>query len=673
MSKAIGMEELIDRVYEASFSDIGSEMRPIQREVVRSVLKRHNTLALMPTGSGKSLCYWVAGKALDGITIVISPLTALIDEQALKLEQHGCRVFTLHSGIDTRLQYKELVALYQQRERPDFIFLSPERLATDGFLEYVLESIRDQIKLVVVDEAHCISQWGLDFRPFYKEIPHSLEAIFQGTPLPTVLCLTATLNPKDRDQICADFKIDKRHIVRSDVLLRTAIQLFVEKVPNEDTKDQRFWSFLDAHRGEKVLTYVDRRTGKRSTEDLCRQAVSRGFKAAFFHGAMTSDEKTDVIRRFREGEILNVFATNAFGMGIDIPDIRGIVHYLLPESIEQYYQQVGRCGRDGRPAWAMLYYSDKNVDVRRSWFIEKSFPDEKSIRSAFAGLTDGKTGRRTVNYFDEGDENQSAYHYLVRSQVIQPVCKAVQSLEPFKPARGVSLPEFDAYRGATHAGLLITTARKTGSTEDIIVRDIFHWLAEGKFQTTHAPAKCLVIDSASATLPDELLEKIMQDVAQRKGYQLETFQEFVDLLDDYTGSVDFHMQIGEYLGIDKFSRKRIHQTLSGEMVRSKSEVIIANMLSQCGISFVYEMRLYAPDGSMRCPDFTIKWQGRDYYWEHVGMLDLEEYRLDWEEKQPWYARHFPGQLITTEESNILSQAARELIKDKFKIDPGETQ
>jgi ATP-dependent DNA helicase RecQ len=178
-----------------------------------------------------------------------------------------------------------------------------------------------------------------------------------------------------------------------------------------------------------------------------------------------------------------------------------------------------------------------------------------------------------------------------------------------------------------------------------------------------------VIDSASDSLPDELVEQIMQDVAHRKEYQLKIFREFVDLLEDYTGSVEFHMQIGEYLGIDKFSRKRIHQTLSGEMVRSKSEVIIANMLTQCDIPFIYEMRLYAPDGSMRCPDFTINWQGKEYYWEHVGMLDLEEYRLDWEEKQPWYAHYFPSQLITTEESNILSKQAEELIKTTFGINP----
>ena len=204
-------------------------MRPEQRQIIQSVLDGHNTLALMPTGSGKSLCYWIAGKGLGGVTIVVFPLTALMDEQALKLRNHGCRVATLHSGIDSRQQYQELIDLYNG-VTPDFIFLSPERLATDGFLEFVLQSIREKIRLVVIDEAHCISQWGFDFRPFYQDIPPFLVHIFGGGPLPPVLALTATLNPKNVEQLCQDFQIDSGHVFRSELLLRHEIALRVKKV-----------------------------------------------------------------------------------------------------------------------------------------------------------------------------------------------------------------------------------------------------------------------------------------------------------------------------------------------------------------------------------------------------------------------------------------------------------
>ena len=664
----LGTADSVDRIFQQHFGSIGKDVRDTQRRVIHSVLEGHNTLALMPTGSGKSLCYWIAGLASDGVTLVVFPLTALMDEQAQKLESHGCKVFVLHSGIPVRTQYRELIDLYNARETPDFIFLSPERLATDGFVEFVLQRIRARIKLVVVDEAHCISQWGLDFRPFYKEIPHSMRAIFGGDPLPTVLCLTATLNPMDRQEICADFGIEERHVIQHDMLLRPRIRIQVVKVSDEDTKDVCFWNLLEEHRDEKVLIYLDRKRGKRSTETLCAEAVGRGFRAAFFHGDLPSEQKAEIIRGFKAGELLTVFATSAFGMGIDIPDIRGVVHYLLTESVEQYYQQIGRVGRDEKPSWAVLFYSDRNVEVRKTWYIEKSFPDEEAIREAFSILTDGPTGRLSVNYFDAGDSAQSAYHYLVRSSSISPVCKAVQSLAVFEPARGVTLPAFEAYRQATVTGGLIITTVKTGESEPDILKNVYRWLAEGKLRAISTPSKCLVIDASTDVLPDELLEEILADAAEKKAYRTALFEEFVALLEGYTNTFEFHQQIGKYLGIDKFRRQRIHETLSGDFVRSKSEVIIANILYQSGIPFQYEFRLIAPDGSRRWPDFTIEWRGKTYYWEHLGMLDAEDYRQGWELKKTWYEDHFPEQLLTTEETSTLSQEARMIIARTFGVE-----
>ena len=670
MSKANpGSDSVIDRIFQEYFSSIGEGVRSTQRRIIQSVLTGHNTLGLMPTGSGKSLCYWIAGKVLAGVTLVISPLTALMDEQAGKLNGYGCKAFSLHSGISTRVQYRELLDLYNAREMPDFILMSPERLASDGFLEFVLRSIRDRIKLVVVDEAHCISQWGLDFRPFYREIPHFLRNVFEEAPLPPVLCLTATLNPKDCQEICADFHIDERHVIRHNMLLRPEIHIQVVKVPDEDTKDELFWKLLADHRGEKVLIYLDRKQGKRSVETLCAQALERGFRAAFFHGDMTSEEKNEIVRQFKTGDLLTVFATSAFGMGIDIPDIRGGVHYLLPESAEQFYQQIGRVGRDDKPSWTVLFYSDKNVAVRKEWYIEKSFPTERDIRTAFQVLTDGKSGRQTVNYFDVGDEAQSAYHYLVRSRVIFAVCKGILSLDALEPAKGVHLPVFESYRAATLTGLLTLTAQNTGESEPQILGNIYRWLAEGKVRTARAPEKCLVIDCLADTLPDELLEEILQDVAQKKEHRTALFDAFVALLEGYTNTFEFHERIGEYLGIDKFSRERKYRTLSRDHVRSKSEVIIANILYQSGIPFQYEVSLYAPDGPPRSPDFTIEWGGKTFYWEHLGMLDEVDYQQDWERKRAWYERHFPGQLITTRESSTLSQEVSQIIASTFSVQP----
>lgn len=670
MSKANpGCDSLIDQTFQQYFASVGKEVRPTQRRIIRSVLEGHNTLGLMPTGSGKSLCYWIAGKALGGVTLVVFPLTALMDEQAQKLAAHGVKVFTLHSGIDGREQYRELINLYAEREMPDFIFVSPERLATDGFLEFVMQRIRERIKLVVVDEVHCISQWGLDFRPFYKEIPHFLQAVFSNGQQPTTLGLTATLNPQDQVEICRDFHIEPEHVIHHNQLLRREIDIQVVKVPDEDTKDERLWALLGQHRNERVLIYIDRRRGKRSTEELAEEALARGLKAAYFHADMTSPEKLDVIARFRAGELLTVFATSAFGMGIDIANIRGVVHYLLTESAEQYYQQIGRAGRDSQPAWAMLFYSDKNIEVRKKWFIERSFPTEKDVVDAFANLTNNEVGRKTVNYFSEDESTQSGYHYLLRSRIIRPICKAVRSLAVFKPAKGVAVPGFEQLRAATHTGQLIPTTKKTGLPEDEIVREVYGWLASGRLSMTHSPEKCLVIDVMNNNLPGDLLDEILADVADKKAYRMGLFDQFVALLNTYTNTFDFHDKIGEYLGIDKYSRARKFQTLSGEMVRSKSEVIIANILYQSGIPFAYEQPLRAPDGSRHDPDFTIKWNGRTCYWEHLGMLDDEEYLQRWERKELWYIRHFPGQLLTTRETSTLSREVRQLVATTFGVSP----
>jgi ATP-dependent DNA helicase RecQ len=658
----------IDHIFQTHFSGIGegAEVREEQRKVIESVLAGNNTLALMPTGSGKSLCYWIAGKALGGTTLAIFPLTALMDEQESKLIQHGCKVLKLHGGINTQKQYSQLVELYNNPEQPDFIFVSPERLATDGFLEFVIRHIKGHIKLVVVDEAHCISQWGLNFRPFYKEIPFFLDGVFGVNSRPLILGLTATLNPKEREDICRDFRIAPESVIRSELLLRYKIHLRVVKVDDEKQKDELFWQELENNKNEKILVYIENRsTGERSTEGLCEKAQERGFAAAYFHADMSVSEKTRVIEEYKAGKIMVVFATSAFGMGIDIPDIRGVIHYRLPESTEQYYQQVGRVGRDNKPAWALLYYSEKNISFRKSHFIEKAFPSAEDIRQAFKELTLNRKGRLTANYFADSGV-QAGYHYLIRSQVIEMVCKAIRKLDIFEASGNKSMPELNRYQQSSKTGLLIFIARKLGISEAKIMEDIYRWLAEQKINTGRAPEKCLVIESHRATLPDEMVEQILADAAEKKQYLNYVLDEFVSILEDNKDSQHLHQAVGEYLGVDKFQLNRIHDTLSRVKVRSKSEVIIANLLHQRGIPFAYEVSLQVPSQTKTMlPDFTIDWNGKRYYWEHWGMYSDQGYRKDMYEKKELYAQYFPGQLIETHDSHTLTIDTEKLINQYF--------
>lgn len=179
------------------------------------------------------------------------------------------------------------------------------------------------------------------------------------------------------------------------------------------------------------------------------------------------------------------------------------------------------------------------------------------------------------------------------------------------------------------------------------------------------PAKCLVIKPQVSELQEALISSILNDISQKCEFRHERLDQFVTLLKGYSTSIQFQQEIGKYLGIDKFQLGKIHQTLSGCLVRSKSEVIIANILHERNKPFVYEKTLFATDGSFFCPDFTIFWNGKEYYWEHLGLLDYPDYRAQWEIKKAWYNKNFSGLLVTTEESSTLSKTAESLIANKF--------
>jgi ATP-dependent DNA helicase RecQ len=205
----------IDKSFEKHFPNLAKEfklkgfkLKDFQKRVINNVLEGHNTLCIMPTGGGKSLIYWMSGSCLGGITIVISPLIALIDEQTEKLSEQGYEVLTIHGGMDAGKQAKILIDFANNVINPKFIFVSPEKIATDGLFEHCIKKRKDEITLIAIDEVHCVSQWGASFRPFYKRIPAFLDCIYEDTEnRPKILALTATLNQKEVVDICTEFNI----------------------------------------------------------------------------------------------------------------------------------------------------------------------------------------------------------------------------------------------------------------------------------------------------------------------------------------------------------------------------------------------------------------------------------------------------------------------------------
>jgi DNA topoisomerase III len=342
--------------------------RPFQEAVCRAAAAGRDVLLVMPTGAGKSLCYQLPGFARGGTTLVVSPLIALMEDQVAKLVAQGFAADRIHSGRD-RACSRRTCADYLAG-RLDFLFIAPERLRVPGFAEMLA---RRTPSLVAVDEAHCISQWGHDFRPDYRRLGERLPAL---RPAP-VIALTATATPLVQDDIATQLGLE-RPIRFIHGFRRTNIGIEVLEVgPAERTAVAR--SLLESPGRRPAIVYAPTR---KSAEGTAREL---GERTAAYHAGMSTEQRERIQTRFRDGQLEVVVATIAFGMGIDKPDVRTVLHVALPGSLEGYYQEIGRAGRDGKASRAVLMHSF--IDRRtHEFFHERDYPQGKTLQRLFEAL-----------------------------------------------------------------------------------------------------------------------------------------------------------------------------------------------------------------------------------------------------------------------------------------------
>lgn len=648
----------LDSDFKKYFPKFEFKLYDFQKEAINSVINNDGTLCIKPTGGGKSVIYWMSALECSKITLVVSPLIALIDEQAGKLEDHGYSTLVLHAGIDSKKQIKILSDFAKGNISPKFIFASPEKFATDGFFEYCLRQRRDEIGLMVVDEVHCVSQWGISFRPFYKRIPDFLDNLFAGTSWCKILALTATLNPYELNDICEAFRIRKENILKEKILLRSEIQLHVKKFANENEKEAYFWNLLERHKGEKTLVYIYRKLDDRGVEGMCEKAKEKGYHAAFFHGELSAKDRAELIKQYRNNEIDVIFATNAFGMGVDIPDIRTVIHFMIPESAEQYYQEIGRAARDGNGANAYLLYSNKNIDVKRKHFIDKSFPTEEEIRDTFTKVSK-KVGYCTLPYFEDEDIQKCLPYYL-ESGLLTIKAKGFSGLKDVYDIKDAGLQVlYDSTKTKAFVRILKTNGLEAKSLSETVYSNLLN----GNIQLRKPLEKWLIIDVAFDDIDDEHMKTIAKSIDEKKKYKYELLDYFVYLLNECDDSASLHQEIARYLGMDKYNLNRIYKTIDGNMVRSKSEVIICDLLAQSGLRYKYEELLEYEPGKHINPDFTVYLPNdKVVYWEHVGCLGLDDYDANWEHKLKVYNKYYPGKLYRTYETGALSNDAKRLIE-----------
>ena len=472
--------------------------RAPQEAIIQSVLDGKDTFALLPTGGGKSVCFQIPGLLLDGICLVISPLVALMKDQVYNLQSKNIKAIALTGGVSQ----DEVINILDncQFGNYKFLYLSPERLQHDWIVERLKQL---SINLIAIDEAHCVSQWGHDFRPAYLKISE-LKSSFPKTPF---LALTATATKLVQEDICTHLALNKpAFFTKSFARENLAYHVIV----TED-KNYKIQQILTKNPQSSII-YVRNR---KSCIETAQQLNDLGFKSTFYHGGLPAKEKEKNMQLWLNDKVQIIVATNAFGMGIDKPDVKTVIHIQLPENIENYYQEVGRAGRNGEKAFSLLITNPTDIELAKKQFLSV-LPDKKFVREVYVKLN---------NYFQiaYGDGFNESYSFNMNHFCTQyqfPTLKTFASLQ-FLDRQGVItfqsessekismqfiIPSKEVLRYISlhpHDEPIITTILRTYS---------------GIFDVETAINPALIAKKANST--EAIVKKVIQQLAERDCIQM---------------------------------------------------------------------------------------------------------------------------------------------------------
>lgn len=367
-----------------------SSFRPLQKEIISNVLDGKDSLAIMPTGGGKSLCYQIPALIFDGITVVVSPLISLMQDQVDSLVTAGVDAVFLNSSLDWENYLEAMNSI--RKGQMKILYVSPEGLSSHKIID-LLHDPRVKVSCITIDEAHCVSEWGHDFRPEFLEIAN-VRRQFPGA---VCLALTATATAQVREDIVSNLALRNPSILISS-FDRPNIFLSVRQKNNGIAQ---VVDCIKRHWGESGIIYC---FSRKQVDSLAQTLLELGYSALNYHAGLFDDERKEHQNKFIRDQVQIMVATLAFGMGIDKPNVRFVIHYNLPKSLEQYYQEIGRAGRDGLPAEALLLYSGGDIYKIRRFFTDSSEPEKaEMLLQSMIDYAESRTCRRKtlLSYFGE--------------------------------------------------------------------------------------------------------------------------------------------------------------------------------------------------------------------------------------------------------------------------------
>lgn len=489
--------------------------KPGQKEIIESVLANNNTLGILPTGGGKSLCFQLPVYLGVKPTIVVSPLIALMLNQVESLNNGHVKSDYLNS-MKTFAEQDETIKRFINAQ-VDILYVSPEKLTDDFFVNGIVHHSKKKPILFVIDEAHCISDWGHDFRPDYLAIPSFLSHFDKKT----VLALTATASEKTRKEISEILSIPNKSIFHKFDTYRENLQLSVKTFSSKDDKDSYLETILlDLEKPGLIYT-----SGREISEKFSKYYAAKGYRASYYHADLKNKDKETIIRKFINREIDFVFCTNAFGMGIDIPFIRFVIHYRIPSSLDQYIQEIGRAGRDNKKSNCILLFLNEDVGLQKR-LITSNIPKHDEVAKYAEDLLDTfrKDGIKKLTKYSGDVKEVLVAKQLIANGHLSVIGDLINEIE-ISNQTGMPL---DKYSIKDDSIIIRQTAKINDVEEKQILEELYNMHFANKISIISRSDIHTGYRIINQQISDDTIEKIDKHFNRLKDYKNSKLQEIVE-------------------------------------------------------------------------------------------------------------------------------------------------